>query len=91
MRLDIDHIARLAQLELTPDERERFGSQLEAIVGYCASLDAYATDGVEPTLHPIPHATPLRADAVGAHLSHEAATANAPATDEDAFVVPRVV
>jgi aspartyl-tRNA(Asn)/glutamyl-tRNA(Gln) amidotransferase subunit C len=89
--IDIDRVARLARLALTGDELERFGQQLDDVLAYIAALDELDTSAVEPTSHPLPLATPFRDDEVGAALPHEAALANAPETDGEAFVVPKVL
>ena len=84
-------IADLARLELAPGEAERLAAELEAILGYVASLDAVDTSGVEPTVHVIPVATPLRDDVPVAPLDPVRAVANAPERDGTAFVVPKVL
>lgn len=53
-RQDVEHVARLARLALTEDEKERFTPQLGSILGYVESLKALNTEGVPPTAHPWP-------------------------------------
>jgi aspartyl-tRNA(Asn)/glutamyl-tRNA(Gln) amidotransferase subunit C len=53
-RQDVEHVARLARLALTEDEKERFTTQLDSILGYVESLKALNTEGVPPTAHPWP-------------------------------------
>lgn len=89
--IDIGTVARLARLALTDDERARFGRQLADILRYVATLDELDTDDVPPTSHVVPIPVPMRADEVGEPLARELALANAPATDGEAFVVPRVL
>ena len=91
LHIDIARVARLARLALTADELERFGRQLDDVLAYIAALDELDTAEVEPTSHPLPLATPFRGDEVGAGLPREAALANAPETDGEAFVVPKVL
>ena len=89
--VDIEKVARLARLALTEDERDRFGRQLADILDYVATLDELDTEDVPPTSHVLPLSTPFREDEVGGRLRRAEALANAPASDGEAFVVPRVL
>ncbi len=90
-RIDVQHVARLASLSLSPEEAARFARDLEAIVGYVAQLEELDTRDVPPTAHVQLDRMPLRADEVRPCLSHEDALAQAPAVDEDGFAVPTFV
>lgn len=99
---EVERIAALARLDLSPDEATRAAAELEAILGYVESLQALDTSGVEPTTHatlsdaegtalrPL-QATPLREDHAAPALDPERALANAPERDGFAFVVPKVL
>lgn len=50
-RKDVENIAALAHLELTEAEKQKFTTQLEAILAYAERIDALDTEGVEPTSH----------------------------------------
>ena len=93
MGMDIHQVARLARLALSDEDAARYSDQLHAVLGYVAQLDELtdALVGVEPTSHAVPLETPMRADAVTAHLDRDAALANAPEHDGEAFIVPQVV
>ena len=87
-RDEVRHVARLARLELSDDELEHFGGQLDAIleaVGKVAELDL---DGVEPTAHPLELANVWAADEPRPPLPVEAALANAPDSEDTFFRVP---
>ena len=87
-REEVRHVARLARLELSDDELERFGGQLDAIleaVGKVAELDLV---GVEPTAHPLELANVWAADEPRPSLPVEAALANAPDCEDTFFRVP---
>ena len=87
-RDEVLHVARLARLELSEDELERFAAQLDAIleaVGKVAELDL---SGVEPTAHPLDLANVWAEDEPRPPLSVEEALANAPDSEDDAFRVP---
>jgi len=87
-RAQVLHVARLARLELTEDEVERFREQLDAIleaVGKVAELDL--TD-VEPTAHPLELANVWADDEPRPSLTPDEALANAPDRSGDLFRVP---
>ncbi len=91
MDIDIDQVAALARLELTDEERIALGDQLRSILEHVDQLSTVDTTGVEATRHPVPLPTPLRDDRVGEHLSPAEALDNAPESDGESFIVPRVV
>jgi aspartyl-tRNA(Asn)/glutamyl-tRNA(Gln) amidotransferase subunit C len=88
---EVDHIALLARLALSPQERERAAAELSQILGYFDKLAELDTEGVEATVHPLVVENVLRADEVRASLPREAALANAPEAAAGMFQVPRVV
>lgn len=90
-RAEVERIAALARLDLTGAEADRMTADIEAILGYVASLGSLDTAGIEPTTHAVPLATPLRQDRAAPALDPERALANAPARDGFAFVVPKVL
>ena len=88
---EVDHIALLARLDLSPQERERAGSELSQILGYFEQLNELDTNDVEPTDHVLPVVNILRIDEKRPSLNHEAALQNAPEQAAGMFQVPRVV
>ena len=88
---DVAHVARLARLELGPDELESFTSQLRAVLDHAADLDSLDLDGVEPTAHPLPLSNVLRPDEVGPTLDPDEVLAAAPAVEDGQFRVPPVL
>lgn len=89
--IDIDHLATLSRLALTPEEKATFAAQLGDIVGYIEKLKEVNVDGVEPTAHATPIFNVLQADEPRAGLSVEDALRNAPQQRDNMVVVPRVV
>lgn len=87
----VRHVAKLAKLELTDAEAERFRAQLSAVLDAVALLDEVNTDGVMPTSHAAQSANPLREDGVVEPLGVERALANAPRRVDDCFAVPKVL
>jgi aspartyl-tRNA(Asn)/glutamyl-tRNA(Gln) amidotransferase subunit C len=89
--IDIDHLAQLARLALTDEEKARLTAQLGDILGYIEQLKRVNVDGVEPTAHATPIFNVLQADEPSPGLSVEDALRNAPAQRDNMIVVPRVV
>lgn len=81
----------LARLSLSEAELERMAHELDAILGYVETLEAVDTEGVPPTAHVIPLATPLREDTPTEPIDPELAVCNAPERSDSAFVVPKVL
>jgi aspartyl-tRNA(Asn)/glutamyl-tRNA(Gln) amidotransferase subunit C len=88
---EVEHVARLARLDLSPAEKEHLRDQLDTILGYVELLRGVDTSGVEPTAHVLPLANVMRDDEVRPSYPLEAMLANAPAPDGDAFGVPRIL
>ena len=88
---EVEHVARLARLELSDAEKERMRSQLDAILTYIDKLRQLNTDNVEPTSHAIPMVNVMRGDEVRPYLSTEEILANAPEREGDFVRVPRII
>jgi aspartyl-tRNA(Asn)/glutamyl-tRNA(Gln) amidotransferase subunit C len=91
VEIDVDHVARLARLELTPEERERFRRQLGLILEHAERVRELAAEDVPPTSHPIPRANVMRPDEPESTLSQEEALAGAPEIEDGRFNVPRIL
>lgn len=89
--LNIDHVARLARLELTPDEKAEFSRQLGDVLHHIAQLSKVDVSGVEPTAHAFAVDNVWRDDVAAQGLPVELALRNAPAQRDHMFVVPKVV
>jgi aspartyl-tRNA(Asn)/glutamyl-tRNA(Gln) amidotransferase subunit C len=88
---EVRHLAKLAHLALSDDEVRRMAGELEAIVGYVEQLSQVDTAGVEPVANVAGLTDVLREDAPGAMLPTATALALAPARNEVAILVPKVV
>jgi len=90
---DVERIAALAHLDLTADEKARFGKQLADILDYAQQLQTVNTEGVPATAHVHAVAGVERDDALRPSLTPQQAVANAPdaAADAGLFRVPRVI
>ena len=91
VEIDVEHVARLARLALTPEELERFRAQLGVILEAAERVREVAAEDVPPTSHPVPLKNVLREDEPEPTLSHEDALSNAPEEEDGRFKVPRIV
>jgi aspartyl-tRNA(Asn)/glutamyl-tRNA(Gln) amidotransferase subunit C len=91
VEIDIDHVARLARLELAEDEKARLREQLGVILEAAAKVSEVATDDVPATAYAIPRSNVLRPDEITPSLTVEEVLSNAPEVEDDRFKVPRVV
>jgi aspartyl-tRNA(Asn)/glutamyl-tRNA(Gln) amidotransferase subunit C len=89
--IDIAHVARLARLALTDEERARLREQLGAILEHAAKVGEAAADDVPPTASAVPQVNVFRADEPEPSLPRELVLSNAPEAEEGRFRVPRVV
>jgi aspartyl-tRNA(Asn)/glutamyl-tRNA(Gln) amidotransferase subunit C len=91
VEIDIEHVARLARLQLTDEEKARLREQLGAILEAAAKVSEVATDDVPPTAYAIARSNVLRPDEITPSLTTEEVLSNAPEVEDDRFKVPRVV
>jgi aspartyl-tRNA(Asn)/glutamyl-tRNA(Gln) amidotransferase subunit C len=84
-------VARLARLELTEEELDRYVDQLGAVLDHAADVAALDTSGVPPTAHPLPLENVLREDVVGPSLDRDEVLREAPDSDGVRFRVPRIL
>ena len=89
--IDLDHVARLARLSLTDEERELLGRQLPAILEHAAKVGEVAADDVPPTAYAIPRANVYREDVPEPSLPQAEALANAPEQQDGRVKVVRIV
>ncbi|MBK9989284.1 MAG: Asp-tRNA(Asn)/Glu-tRNA(Gln) amidotransferase subunit GatC [Verrucomicrobia bacterium] len=89
--LNIDHVAHLARLALTPEEKAKFATQLGDVLAYIEQLKKVDVSGVEPTAHAFPVYNVWADDVAQPGLPVEAALKNAPAQRNNMIVVPKVV
>ncbi len=90
-KLDVAYIAKLARLQLTPQETELFQKQLGDILQYVAKLNEVDVSGVEPATHAVPVFDVFREDVARDWFTAEEALQNAPRQRDHLFIVPKVV
>ncbi len=88
---DVEHVALLARLALTDEEKELFTKQLGQILEHASKIKQIDTSQVPPTSHIVPLDNVFREDKAGPCLSQDEALANAPDKEDGAFVVPKIV
>jgi len=88
---EVEHIANLARMDLTDDEKARFSQQLSAILDYILELQALDTRDIPPTSRVLPGRSVLRADEPRPGLDLKALLSNAPQVEDDQFRVPPVL
>jgi len=91
MQIDVEHIARLARLGLSEEEKKTFGDQLAAILTYAENLQKLDTAAVPPTAHAIPLKNVLREDKAIPCTNVEAILDNAPEVENHMFKVPKIL
>jgi aspartyl-tRNA(Asn)/glutamyl-tRNA(Gln) amidotransferase subunit C len=89
--LNIDRIAQLARIALTPEEKEKFAGQLADVLTHIEQLKQVDVSGVEPTAHAFPVYNVWAEDISQPGLPVEEALRNAPAQRNHMIVVPKVV
>ena len=88
---DVRKLALLARLELSDEEVEHLGPQLESILGFVAKLSELDTSDVEPMTTALDVDNRWRRDEITPGLDRDAALAKAPAADGECFLVPPVL
>ena len=87
----VEHVATLAKLHLSEQEKADYTRQLGDILTYIEKLEELDTSDVEPLSHVMDVTNAFREDTPGKSLSREEALANAPETDGKFFIVPKVI
>ncbi|HYP44496.1 MAG TPA: Asp-tRNA(Asn)/Glu-tRNA(Gln) amidotransferase subunit GatC [Propionibacteriaceae bacterium] len=88
---DVAGLARLARIELTPEELEHLAPQLDVILESVAHVSDVAADDIAPTSHALALTNVFRPDVVRPSLPVADVLASAPAAEQDRFRVPRIL
>ena len=94
MSVDVDtvkRVAHLARVKVTDDEASRMTGELNTILAFVEQLDEVNVNGVEPLTSVVHQEMKKRADVVSDGGYPEKVVANAPASDDNFFMVPKVV
>lgn len=90
-QIDVAHVAHLARLHLNDEEIRTFQEQLSRIVEYVKKISKLDLTGIEPTAHAITVHNVFRSDEVLPSLDRDSVLANAPATNKEQFLVPKII
>jgi len=90
-RAEVEHIAELAKLELTEEEKIKFCEQLSAILEYAEMLQKLDTEAIPPTATVLPLQNVMRPDEAAPSFSQEDILANAPDAVEGCFRVRAIL
>lgn len=90
-REDVAHLASLARIDLSPEELDRLGAELPAILEHVKVVQEVVGDDVAAMSHPIPVTNVFRVDEVVFGLTPDEALAAAPASEEQRFLVPKIL
>ncbi|UIZ92992.1 Asp-tRNA(Asn)/Glu-tRNA(Gln) amidotransferase subunit GatC [Corynebacterium sp. CNCTC7651] len=90
-RDEVSRIARLARIALNEDELDNIAQQLDTIIDAVSKVQQVDTEGVTPMSHPHSIEAGMREDVKRDTLTQEQALDQAPAVEEDRFVVPQIL
>lgn len=88
---EIEHVANLARLNLTSDEKEKMRNELAAIIEFADKLSEVDTKGIQPTAHILDMENVFRKDEVRPSFPREDIIANAPDSTDGCIRVPKIV
>ncbi len=87
---DVEHVAKLARLELTEEEKELYTKQLGDVLKYVDQMNEVDTSNVKPMSHAIDFVNVMREDRVVYDHTKEELMANAPDEENGFFKVPKI-
>ena len=87
---DVEHVAKLARLELTEEEKEKFTRQLGDVLKHVDAMNEVDTSNVEPMAHAVDFSNVMREDEVFYEQTKEALMQNAPSEENGFFRVPKI-
>jgi aspartyl-tRNA(Asn)/glutamyl-tRNA(Gln) amidotransferase subunit C len=88
---DVEKVAKLARLDITPAEKEAFAKQLSQVLTHVEKLKQYDTKGIEPTATVLGQVNVFRDDVIRPSLPVDKALANAAEREADGFSVPKII
>jgi len=91
VKKDLEHIAWLARLELSEEDKEKYTPRLNSVLDYFGELDKADTEGVEPSYHVLPMSNVFREDLPTRSLTQEEALSNAPRNQDGFIKAPRMM
>lgn len=87
---DVEHVAKLARLELTEEEKIKFANQLGDVLKYVEQMNEVDTSSIEPMAHAIDFVNVMREDKVLYEQTKAELMKNAPNEEDGFFKVPKI-
>ncbi len=87
----VTHVANLARLNLTEEEKEQMTKDMEAIIAFADQINALDIKDVKPTDHIIPINNVFRKDEIVPSMDRDLLLSNAPSKENGCFSVPQIV
>ena len=87
---DVEHVAKLARLELTEEEKEKYAGQLGDVLKYVEQMNEVDTSNVEPMAHAIDFVNVMRDDEAVYEQTKSELMMNAPNEEDGFFKVPKI-
>ena len=87
---DVEHVAKLARLEITDEEKVKFSKQLGDVLKYVEQMNEVDTTNVEPLSHVVDFNNVMREDEIHYDCSKEELMMNAPEEENGFFKVPKI-
>lgn len=87
---DVEHVAKLARLELSQEEKEKFTKQLGDVLKYVEQMNEVDTTGIKPMAHAFDFVNVMREDEVVYEQTKEELLKNAPEEENGFFKVPKI-
>lgn len=87
---EVEHVAKLARLELSEEEKQKYTEQLSDILDYFNQLNEVNTENIEPMVHVLPVRNVMREDSVELASNKQEILKNAPVEENGYFKVPKI-
>ena len=90
-RKEVEYVAKLAHIELSEDEKEKFAKELGSIIDFVQKLNELDTNKVLPTYHIVPLKNVMREDKIEESLPQDKALKIAPSKENGHYKVPKII
>jgi len=88
---EVEHVAKLARLDLSEAEKAKYADQLGKLLEYFNQLKEIDTQNIEPMAHPVQAVNVVREDIIAPAFSREEILNNAPEVEDGYFKVPKII
>lgn len=88
---DVEHVAKLARLDLNEEEKNKFLDQMGKLLDYFNQLKEINTENIEPMAHPVQAVNVVREDQITQSCSRDEIMKNAPQEEDGYFKVPKII